>query len=178
MKQEEPEVSDELRALKEISEEVTQHKARITNLYNKGTLKEVAAEELASTIMPLFADLADSQLKHAAAMEDWLGSLEDDIESGGENSPDLSTEELELFSFLLARFKEIVLGMKAADGVTSGAAPELAQGLLELEVKISAAEKVIERLSTDGTEEEEDEDEETNDEEEDSEGDGDDDGES
>lgn len=174
MKQEEPEVSDELRALKEISEEVTQHKARITNLYNKGTLKEVAAEELASTIMPLFADLADSQLKHAAAMEDWLGSLEDDIESGGGNSPDLSTEELELFSFLLARFKEIVLGMKAAEG----ASPALTQGLLELEVKISAAEKVIERLSTDGTEEEEDEDEETNDEEEDSEGDGDDDGES
>lgn len=149
------EVSDELVELRAISEEVAQHKTRIMTLHNKGTLKDVTAEELASTIMPLFADIADAQLKHAAAMEGWLGSLEEDVDSGGSNTPDLTVEELDLFGFLLARFREIVMGMKGAEG----AAPALVQGLLELEVKIDLAQKIVERLSTDDEEEEDEEDE-------------------
>lgn len=156
--QEEPEVSDELRELKDLSQEIQTHKTRVGNLKSEGKLGGVLSEELSDTVMSLFADFAEKTLRHSAMTEDWLHSLEEDIEEGGggDVEPDLSDEEIETFKFLLARLREFVMGTKAAPGVTS----EITQAMLQIELKLSEGEKVLERLSEeDGESEEETEEE-------------------
>lgn len=147
MKQEEPEVSDELKELKSLSAEMEQHSTRLAVLQAKGALTDkMVAAEIASTVMPLLADLAKAQLNHGAFMEDWIASIE---EEGGGNAPDLSDEEIELFGFLLARLREFVQSMKAAPDMP----PEARQGFLEIEVKLGIGDKILERLTADEEEE-------------------------
>lgn len=158
MKQEEPEVSEELQELTGLVAEFETHKKRIVSLHNKGALKEVLSEELASTIMPLLADFVIAQVKHASLIEEMLMDLDEEISSEGKSEPDLTDEEVELFVFLLARFKEMVMGSQQVPNLPA----DTSTALLELESKIGLAQKVLERL-TDVEEEETDEEEEADD---------------
>lgn len=155
MSQEEPEVSDELRELKNVTDEVAQHTARISKAHrSSGGLNSVAlTSEFVSTLLPLLEDLSKAQLNHAAFMEDWLSGVEEDVADGG-NAPDLSTEEIDLFKFLLARLRDFLQGVlsQAAD-----APPEVRAGFLEIEVKLNIGEKILERLTSDEEEEEDSE---------------------
>lgn len=150
MAQEEPEVSDELREMKELAQEIATHKERVSKLEGEGKMDaETTALELSDTVLPLLSDLANVQMKHAAAMEDWLNDLEDEVENGGGGgSGGLSDEEIDLFGFLFARFRELIAG------VPDEAPPEMKQGMLELTVKLDMAQKVLERLKSESEEEE------------------------
>jgi len=142
MAQEEPEVSNELREIKDLVQEIEGHTSRVSKLGNENKLDaEMTAGELSGTVLPLLSDLAGAQLKHAAVMEDWLNDLEDEIESGSGDG-DLADGEIELFDFLLDRFREFIAG------VPEDAPAEIRQGMLELEVKISTAKKVLVRLKS------------------------------
>lgn len=152
MKQEEEiEVSDELKSLKEVSQEIAQHTKRLAALQDKGVLGEVLGVELASTVLPLLSDLAKAQLLHAAFMEDWLTGVDEAVEDGGQE-PDLTDEEINILQFLLARLRDFLQGAMSA---SADAPPLLKQGFLEIEVKLNKGEKILARLVEDGEEEDE-----------------------
>lgn len=153
MKQEESDNSEELIALQEVTEEISQHADRLAKLQAKGSLAAVLPEELSATILPLLKDFTAAQLKHSTLIEEWLASVEDAVEDGG-NVPDLSPEELNLFGFLLARLRDFLQG--ALSQVAADAAPHLRAGFLEIEVKLNMGEKILERLASDVEEEEDD----------------------
>ena|SRR5690606_7494846 len=153
MKQEESENSDELSALQEVTEEIASHAERLAQLQARGSLADVLPEEMASTVLPLLKDFTAAQLAHSVLIEEWLANVEDAVEDGG-STPDLSDEEIELFKFLLARLRDFLQGAlsQAAD-----AAPELRAGFLTIEVKLNMGEKILERLTSDGEEEDDSE---------------------
>jgi hypothetical protein len=145
MAQEEPEVSDELRELKGLTDEVSEHTKRIATLNTEGKLADVLADEIASTVMPLFDEFASAKLKHAAMVEDWLNDLDDEVENGGggDEGPELSKEDMGVLMFNTARYREFIQGAKS----TPDAPAELLQAMLELEVKLNEGEKILKRLN-------------------------------
>lgn len=145
MSQEVLEVSDELRDLKGINVEISQHTKRILALKSEGKLSAVIGDEIASTVLPLLVDLSLAALKHAALVEDWIQDLEVDIADGpGGPDLDLTQEDIDLLLFNNARYRDFILGAKDAAQETS---PDVVKAMLELESKLNAGDKIIQRLN-------------------------------
>lgn len=142
MAQEDIEASEELQEFRDLTLEIEQHEKRISGLQKEGVLKDVIADEISATVMPLFSDLAKAQLKHQAMMEDWVTELEEDVEAGPQTGVDLTKEEIETLEFNNARYRELILGTMNAPEVPA----ELKQAMLELEVKLSAGDKIVRKL--------------------------------
>jgi len=146
------EPSAELKAVLEVSEEITSHSSRLKKLHATGSLKEVLADELIATIFPLLDDFAKAGAKHSQMLEESLEDVEITLEENGGGVPDLAPSEIEIFEYLINQLQSFVMGSRQQAG--NDLPPEAAQALLEIEVKLNMGRKILERLSADGQEEE------------------------
>lgn len=165
------EVSDELRDLKVISAEISQHTKRILALKSEGKLSAVLSDEIASTVLPLLGDLSTAVLKHSALVEDLIQDLAEDIENGPTGADlDLTQEDVDLLLFNNARYRDFIMGAKGSQDTS----PEVVKAMLELEIKLNEGEKILKRLNEYVEAQEEDAEEDGDDDSEKENGDGDD----
>lgn len=155
----EPEVSEELDALKSVAGEISDHTKRIGKLAKSGELSEVMVSEFSETLFPLLDEFVSAQLQHSAFVEDWLASLEEEVLSGGGGgapSGPVSASDLETLSFLLARLHDFLQGALSPE---ADASPQVREGLLGIETKLREGNKILERLAVAEEDDEESEDE-------------------
>lgn len=162
MKQEEFEISEELRALTELSADAEKQYTRIKGLQGKGKLR--TNEELVGTILPLFVEVLAALSQWGHAQEEILEDLATEIEEGGggDESP-FDPEDLQVILDAVL----VAVGSMRTLAALDSASDEMRKTAQEKLPEFERVAKLLEELVTeddDEGEEAEDEEEATDDE--------------